>query len=256
MAAEPSFFNLLDLTPAPTLGFHNHQGDDISIGNRGVQPDFFLVLDRDAAVTSDGETTPALEPTQWLHRLAGVPAVQNQAIYVHASRLLPHRTSTHTSMFWADCSRHSQNISSNQQPADWVSLQMATIAESPTRVTNVTAGRVTRRSSTQQSPLRRLGPRFSQRSSLWRFLASLSLPGWQILQEHTAGGRPPVDHTHSPHGRPRAFRNFHGDGRTGHATANAEPFCRKRNGWHHSGRGSDFCWFTSASFRWRAYSPR
>ena len=35
---------------------------------------------------------------------------------------------------------------------------MATIAESPTRVTNVTAGRVTRRSSAQQSPLRRYGP--------------------------------------------------------------------------------------------------
>ena len=40
------------------------------------------VLDRDAAVTSDGETTPALELINGSTALAGVSAVQNQAIYV------------------------------------------------------------------------------------------------------------------------------------------------------------------------------
>lgn len=78
------FFNLLDLTPAlDAEGSTNHQGDDISIeAIAESNPGFFLVLDRDAAVTSDGETTPALELINGSTALAGVPAVQNQAIYV------------------------------------------------------------------------------------------------------------------------------------------------------------------------------
>ena len=78
------FFNLLDLTPAlDAEGSTNHQGDDISIeAIAESNPGFFLVLDRDAAVTSDGETTPALELINGSTALAGVSAVQNQAIYV------------------------------------------------------------------------------------------------------------------------------------------------------------------------------
>lgn len=79
------FFSLLDLTPALDAdGSSNHQGDDISIeAIAESNPDFFLVLDRDAAVSKAGEdSNPALELINGSAALAGVPAVENQAIYV------------------------------------------------------------------------------------------------------------------------------------------------------------------------------
>lgn len=78
------FFSLLDLTPAlDEDGSSNHQGDDISIeAIAQADADFFLVLDRDAAVSGDEETTPALELINGSTALAEVTAVKNQAIYV------------------------------------------------------------------------------------------------------------------------------------------------------------------------------
>ncbi len=78
------FFSLLDLTPALDQdGSSNHQGDDISleaIGQSGA--DFFLVMDRDAAVADEGEATPAIELIEGSSALAAVPAVVDDAIYV------------------------------------------------------------------------------------------------------------------------------------------------------------------------------
>lgn len=80
------YFSLLNLTPAlDQEGSTNHQGDDISIeAIAESDPDFYLVLDRDAAFAgSDGEeTTPALELINGSASLAATPAVVNQAIYV------------------------------------------------------------------------------------------------------------------------------------------------------------------------------
>lgn len=78
------FFSLLGMTPAlDAEGSSNHQGDDISLeGIAEANADFFLVLDRDAAVADDGEATPALDLILESASLANVPAVQNKAIYV------------------------------------------------------------------------------------------------------------------------------------------------------------------------------
>ncbi len=78
------FFELLELTPAlDTAGTTNHQGDDISIeAIAQANPDFLIVLDRDAAVSTGGESTPALELINGSTALSTVPAVENQAIYI------------------------------------------------------------------------------------------------------------------------------------------------------------------------------
>lgn len=80
------YFSLLGLTPALDQdGSTNHQGDDISLeAIAESNPDFYLVLDRDAAFAgSDGEeTTPALELINGSASLAATPAVVNQAIYI------------------------------------------------------------------------------------------------------------------------------------------------------------------------------
>lgn len=78
------FFQLLDLTPAlESEGSENHQGDDISLeAIAQANADFFLVLDRDAAVAGDEPSTPALELITNSPSLANVPAVTNDAIYV------------------------------------------------------------------------------------------------------------------------------------------------------------------------------
>ncbi|MGO1539242.1 MAG: ABC transporter substrate-binding protein [Leucobacter sp.] len=78
------FFDLLDLTPAlDAEGSTNHQGDDISLEALAeANADFFMVLDRDAAVSDGEEPTPALDLIAGSASLANVPAVQNDAIYV------------------------------------------------------------------------------------------------------------------------------------------------------------------------------
>lgn len=78
------FFSLLDLTPAlEEQGSTNHQGDDISIeAIAQSDPDFFLVMDRDAATGEGEDTTPALELIEGSASLADVTAVKKNAIYV------------------------------------------------------------------------------------------------------------------------------------------------------------------------------
>ncbi len=79
------FFDLLDLTPAlETSGSESHTGDDISLeAIAGSNAAFFLVLDRAAAVSSEGgDDQSALELINGSASLASVPAVVNGAIYV------------------------------------------------------------------------------------------------------------------------------------------------------------------------------
>lgn len=77
------FFQLIGMTPAMDAeGSTNHQGDDISEeAIAEANPDFFLVLDREAAV-GEGGNTPALQTILDSRKLAEVAAVQNEAIYV------------------------------------------------------------------------------------------------------------------------------------------------------------------------------
>lgn len=79
------FFDLVGLTPAlESDGSTSHTGDDISLeAIAGSNADFFLVLDRAAAVASEGgEDQAALELIKSSASLASVPAVVNNAIYV------------------------------------------------------------------------------------------------------------------------------------------------------------------------------
>jgi iron complex transport system substrate-binding protein len=79
------YFNLLDLTPAlEAEGSSDHTGDSVSLEALSeANADVFMVLDRDAAVSEEGEeATPALELINGSTALANVPAVQNEAIYV------------------------------------------------------------------------------------------------------------------------------------------------------------------------------
>ncbi len=81
------FFSLLNLTPAlDAEGSANHQGDDISLeAIAEANADFFLVLDRDAAFSSEKEVTPAIDLINGSATLAESPAVLDQAIYVMPS---------------------------------------------------------------------------------------------------------------------------------------------------------------------------
>lgn len=78
------FFELIGMTPALELdGSSNHQGDDISleaIAQSGA--DFLLVLDRDAAVSSGAEASPAMDLITGSASLQRLPAVQQGAIHV------------------------------------------------------------------------------------------------------------------------------------------------------------------------------
>ena len=78
------YFDIIGITSAlDEEGSTNHQGDDISLeAIAEAQADFFLVLDRDAAVSGGEEATPAMELITGSASLADVPAVQNNAIYV------------------------------------------------------------------------------------------------------------------------------------------------------------------------------
>lgn len=79
------FFSLLDLTPAlDAAGSTDHTGDSVSLEALAqANADYLLVLDRDAAVSEEGQTVvPALELITGSAALANVPAVQNEAISV------------------------------------------------------------------------------------------------------------------------------------------------------------------------------
>ena len=82
-------FDLLGLTPALEVegATDDHQGDDISVeAIADSNPDWILVMDRDAAVSADDPSyKPANEILESSEALANVPAVQNsQIIYMPA----------------------------------------------------------------------------------------------------------------------------------------------------------------------------
>ncbi|MGJ0182920.1 siderophore ABC transporter substrate-binding protein [Corynebacterium glyciniphilum] len=75
-------FEMLGLTPALDQdGSGNHQGDDISIEQIAASnPDWILVLDRDAGVNSEEDAQPAAEIIADSPALTSVPAVENDNI--------------------------------------------------------------------------------------------------------------------------------------------------------------------------------
>lgn len=79
-------FDLLGLKPALEVaeGSDNHEGDDISVeAIAEAQPEWLFVLDRDAAVSSNGETPKAaLQVVSENAALANVPAITKQQIHV------------------------------------------------------------------------------------------------------------------------------------------------------------------------------
>ncbi|REE03701.1 ABC transporter substrate-binding protein [Citricoccus nitrophenolicus] len=85
-------FDMLELTPAlEREGSTNHQGDDISVeAIAEANPDWLLVMDRDAATSSDEGTQPAAELIEGSEALQDVTAVKEGNIvylpedfYVH-----------------------------------------------------------------------------------------------------------------------------------------------------------------------------
>ncbi|MFJ4224152.1 ABC transporter substrate-binding protein [Microbacterium sp. NPDC089695] len=79
------FFDLVGMTPAlDAEGTADHTGDNVSLEALAqANADYLLVLDRDAAVSEEGQTVvPALDLITGSAALAAVPAVQNEAISV------------------------------------------------------------------------------------------------------------------------------------------------------------------------------
>jgi iron complex transport system substrate-binding protein len=91
-------FDWLGLTPAlEQEGSENHQGDDVSVeAIAGSNPDWLLVMDRDAAVSdNDSEYSAAEDLIKNSEALASVPAVEKDQIdympkdfYVHEDIIL------------------------------------------------------------------------------------------------------------------------------------------------------------------------
>ncbi len=75
-------YDILELTPAlEDDGSSDHQGDDISVeAIAAANPEFLIVLDRDAAV-GDGTSAGAKELIEESEALQDVPAVANDNIY-------------------------------------------------------------------------------------------------------------------------------------------------------------------------------
>lgn len=79
------FFDLVGMTPAlDAEGSADHTGDNVSLEALAqANADYLLVLDRDAAVSEEGQTVvPARELITGSAALANVPAVRNEAISV------------------------------------------------------------------------------------------------------------------------------------------------------------------------------
>lgn len=75
-------YDILDMTPAlEDDGSSDHQGDDISVeAIASANPDFLIVMDRDAAV-GDNDSAGAKELIEESEALQDVPAVANDNIY-------------------------------------------------------------------------------------------------------------------------------------------------------------------------------
>lgn len=75
-------YDILEMTPAlDDEGSNDHKGDDISVeAIASANPDFMIVMDRDAAV-GDGSSAGAKELIEESEALQDVPAVKNDNIY-------------------------------------------------------------------------------------------------------------------------------------------------------------------------------
>lgn len=97
-------FDILGLTPALEAdGSSDHQGDDISVeGIAASNPDWIIVLDRDAAVSSNSgeDYTPAIELIADSPALQNVTAVQEgQVVYLPPNTYLNEGIQTYTTFF-------------------------------------------------------------------------------------------------------------------------------------------------------------
>ncbi|WP_413450503.1 ABC transporter substrate-binding protein [Georgenia phoenicis] len=97
-------FDVLDLTPALEVpdASEDHQGDDISVeAIADSNPDWILVMDRDAAVAADEpEYAPAAEVLEGSEALTGVTAVQeDQLVYMPADTYTNEGIQTYTEFF-------------------------------------------------------------------------------------------------------------------------------------------------------------
>ena len=96
-------FEILGLTPAlESQGSSDHQGDEISVeAIAQSNPDWILVMDRDASVTAEGETaTPASDVIAGSAPLQNVTAVtKKQVVYMPADTYLNEGIQTYTKFF-------------------------------------------------------------------------------------------------------------------------------------------------------------
>ncbi|MGI6879715.1 siderophore ABC transporter substrate-binding protein [Microbacterium sp. gxy059] len=97
-------FDILGLTPSLEVdeSSDDHQGDDISVeAIADSNPDWILVMDRDAAVASDDpEYSPAAEVLEDSEALAGVTAVkESQIVYMPADTYTNEGIQTYTEFF-------------------------------------------------------------------------------------------------------------------------------------------------------------
>jgi iron complex transport system substrate-binding protein len=97
-------FDALDLVPALEVegASEDHQGDDISVeAIADANPDWILVMDRDAAISADDpEYTPANELLESSEALAGVTAVtEGNIVYMPADTYTNESIQTYTEFF-------------------------------------------------------------------------------------------------------------------------------------------------------------
>ncbi|MGO3134650.1 MAG: ABC transporter substrate-binding protein, partial [Agrococcus casei] len=97
-------FDILALTPALEVAdaSDDHQGDDISVeAVADSNPDWILVMDRDAAVSADDpEYSPAASVIEDSEALARVSAVeQGQIVYMPADTYTNEGLQTYTEFF-------------------------------------------------------------------------------------------------------------------------------------------------------------
>lgn len=96
-------FDIFGLTPALEVdGSDDHQGDDISVeAIAQSNPDLILVMDRDAAVGTEGGTyVPAAEVLEGSDALKNVNAVKNaQVVYMPADTYTNESIQTYTEFF-------------------------------------------------------------------------------------------------------------------------------------------------------------
>lgn len=96
-------FEILGLTPAlESKGSSDHQGDEISVeAIAQSNPDWILVMDRDAAITAEGETaTPASDVIAGSAPLQNVTAVtKKQIVYMPTDTYLNEGIQTYTKFF-------------------------------------------------------------------------------------------------------------------------------------------------------------